>query len=182
MYYWYWVFSFPSFMAAVLTAVLQNHLAWVSTVMPAGTAPSRAFLDKHSSKTVSLNVLLLVVEIYCLNKGCLPWWWENCLIKHWCFNPNFFLYCRSSSLFLTYSSHASCGIHKEIFSTHLMQILYFLFIYSWICLLSHIHTIHSGLSWGKIILHVLHFNLLKLIQGWDCLGSLSEIHLSLLFW
>ena len=45
-------------MAAVLTAVLQNHLAWVSTVMPAGTAPSRAFLDKHSSKTVSLNVLL----------------------------------------------------------------------------------------------------------------------------
>ena len=59
-------------MAAVLTAVLQNHLAWVSTVMPAGTAPSRAFLDKHSSKTVSLNVLLLVVEIYCLNKGCLP--------------------------------------------------------------------------------------------------------------
>lgn len=74
--------SFPSFMAAVLTAVLQNHLAWVSTVMPAGTAPSRAFLDKHSSKTVSLNVLLLVVEIYCLNKGCLPWWWENCLIKH----------------------------------------------------------------------------------------------------
>ena len=65
--------SFPSFMAAVLTAVLQNHLAWVSTVMPAGTAPSRAFLDKHSSKTVSLNVLLLVVEIYCLNKGCLPY-------------------------------------------------------------------------------------------------------------
>ncbi|PFX15192.1 Folliculin-interacting protein 1 [Stylophora pistillata] len=42
------------FMAAILTAVLQNHLAWVSTVMPAGTAPSRAFLDKHSSKTLDL--------------------------------------------------------------------------------------------------------------------------------
>lgn len=43
-----------SFMAAVLTAVLQYHLAWVSTVMPAGTAPSRAYLDKHSSKTVRI--------------------------------------------------------------------------------------------------------------------------------
>lgn len=44
---------FYSFMASVLTAVLQYHLAWVSTVMPAGAAPSRAYLDKHSSKTVS---------------------------------------------------------------------------------------------------------------------------------
>lgn len=80
-------------MAAVLTAVLQNHLAWVSTVMPAGTAPSRAFLDKHSSKTVSLNVLLLVVEIYCLNKGCLPWWWENNLLSYQTlmFPPQFLL-------------------------------------------------------------------------------------------
>ena len=43
-----------SFMAAVLTGVLQYHLAWVSTVMPAGTAPSRAYLDKHSSKTVRI--------------------------------------------------------------------------------------------------------------------------------
>ncbi|KAL9961097.1 hypothetical protein ACROYT_G029979 [Oculina patagonica] len=42
------------FMAGVLTAVLQYHLAWVSTVMPAGTAPSRAYLDKHSSKTLDL--------------------------------------------------------------------------------------------------------------------------------
>ena len=46
-------FIFTSFMASVLTAVLQYHLAWVSTVMPAGAAPSRAYLDKHSSKTVS---------------------------------------------------------------------------------------------------------------------------------
>ena len=49
-------------MASVLTAVLQYHLAWVSTVMPAGAAPSRAYLDKHSSKTVSYflwNSLLL---------------------------------------------------------------------------------------------------------------------------
>lgn len=42
------------FMASVLSAVLQQHLTWVSTVMPAGTAPCRAFLDKHSSKTLDL--------------------------------------------------------------------------------------------------------------------------------
>lgn len=42
------------FITSVLSAVLQYHLAWVSTVMPAGAAPCRAFLDKHSSKTLDL--------------------------------------------------------------------------------------------------------------------------------
>ena len=56
---------FYSFMASVLTAVLQYHLAWVSTVMPAGAAPSRAYLDKHSSKTVSyFYEVLLFVTVY----------------------------------------------------------------------------------------------------------------------
>ncbi|XP_031574334.1 folliculin-interacting protein 1-like [Actinia tenebrosa] len=42
------------FLTAVLSAVLTHHLAWVPTVMPAGAAPSRAYLDKHSSKTLDL--------------------------------------------------------------------------------------------------------------------------------
>ena len=50
-------------MASVLTAVLQYHLAWVSTVMPAGAAPSRAYLDKHSSKTVSYFGLFCLLQL-----------------------------------------------------------------------------------------------------------------------
>ncbi|XP_048590389.1 folliculin-interacting protein 1 [Nematostella vectensis] len=42
------------FLASLLTAVLTHHLAWVPTVMPAGAAPSRTYLDKHSSKTLDL--------------------------------------------------------------------------------------------------------------------------------
>ena len=75
-------------MASVLTAVLQYHLAWVSTVMPAGAAPSRAYLDKHSSKTVSylsndsfiniahiqdrLSVFIEFLFFYCVSQHLFP--------------------------------------------------------------------------------------------------------------
>ncbi|KAJ8022606.1 Folliculin-interacting protein 1 [Holothuria leucospilota] len=42
------------FMARLLTAVLTHHLAWVPTVMPSGSTPSRAYLDKHSSSMLDL--------------------------------------------------------------------------------------------------------------------------------
>ena len=75
-------------MASVLTAVLQYHLAWVSTVMPAGAAPSRAYLDKHSSKTVSyfIWIVLFVTTVYLI----IYFHWDfktkysskECLYKH----------------------------------------------------------------------------------------------------
>jgi len=37
------------FLSTMLTAVLTHHLAWVPTVMPSGSAPKRAYLDKNSS-------------------------------------------------------------------------------------------------------------------------------------
>ncbi|XP_033644097.1 folliculin-interacting protein 2-like [Asterias rubens] len=42
------------FFSRLLTAVLMHHLAWVPTVMPAEAAPSRAYLDKHSSILLDL--------------------------------------------------------------------------------------------------------------------------------
>ncbi|XP_071508480.1 folliculin-interacting protein 2-like [Diadema antillarum] len=42
------------FMSRLLSGVLMHHLAWVSTVVPAGSAPCRAFLDKHSSTTLDM--------------------------------------------------------------------------------------------------------------------------------
>ncbi|KAL5019218.1 hypothetical protein ScPMuIL_004940 [Solemya velum] len=40
------------FFSSLITAVLTHHLAWVPTVTPAGGAPSRTYLDKHSAKWV----------------------------------------------------------------------------------------------------------------------------------
>ncbi|XP_077596506.1 folliculin-interacting protein 1 isoform X2 [Stigmatopora nigra] len=42
------------FLAALLTAVLTNHLAWVPTVMPNGQPPIKVFLEKHSSPCVDM--------------------------------------------------------------------------------------------------------------------------------
>ena len=86
-------------MASVLTAVLQYHLAWVSTVMPAGAAPSRAYLDKHSSKTVSYFFL----EFFCFNCVSLSTFlthpWEPCQANHhkpdlYSHNNNSFTQCK----------------------------------------------------------------------------------------
>ncbi|KAG8453876.1 hypothetical protein GDO86_000484 [Hymenochirus boettgeri] len=42
------------FFAALLTAVLTYHLAWVPTVMPNGHPPIKSFSEKHASQSVSL--------------------------------------------------------------------------------------------------------------------------------
>lgn len=43
-----------SFLPALLTAILTNHLAWVPTVMPNGQPPIKIFLEKHSSQSVDM--------------------------------------------------------------------------------------------------------------------------------
>ncbi|KAM6440865.1 folliculin-interacting protein 2 isoform 2-T2 [Liasis olivaceus] len=42
------------FLAALLTAVLTYHLAWVPTVMPVDHLPIRAFSEKHASSSVNM--------------------------------------------------------------------------------------------------------------------------------
>ncbi|XP_018086545.1 folliculin-interacting protein 2 isoform X3 [Xenopus laevis] len=42
------------FFAALLTAVLTYHLAWVPTVMPNGHPPIKSFSEKHTSQSVNL--------------------------------------------------------------------------------------------------------------------------------
>uniref|UniRef100_A0A803J9Y0 UDENN FNIP1/2-type domain-containing protein n=1 Tax=Xenopus tropicalis TaxID=8364 RepID=A0A803J9Y0_XENTR len=42
------------FFAALITAVLTYHLAWVPTVMPNGHPPIKSFSEKHTSQSVSL--------------------------------------------------------------------------------------------------------------------------------
>ncbi|KAJ6668724.1 hypothetical protein lerEdw1_012207 [Lerista edwardsae] len=42
------------FLAALLTAVLTYHLAWVPTVMPIDHLPVRAFSEKHASQSVNM--------------------------------------------------------------------------------------------------------------------------------
>uniref|UniRef100_A0A8D0B358 Folliculin interacting protein 2 n=1 Tax=Salvator merianae TaxID=96440 RepID=A0A8D0B358_SALMN len=42
------------FLAALLTAVLTYHLAWVPTVMPMDHLPIRAFSEKHASQSVNM--------------------------------------------------------------------------------------------------------------------------------
>lgn len=41
------------FFAALLTAVLTYHLAWVPTVMPVDHPPIRAFTEKRTSQSVN---------------------------------------------------------------------------------------------------------------------------------
>lgn len=41
------------FFAALLTAVLTYHLAWVPTVMPVDHPPIRAFAEKRTSQSVN---------------------------------------------------------------------------------------------------------------------------------
>lgn len=43
----------PRFFAALLTAVLTYHLAWVPTVMPVDHPPIKAFSDKRTSQSVN---------------------------------------------------------------------------------------------------------------------------------
>ncbi|XP_043917988.1 folliculin-interacting protein 2 isoform X2 [Protopterus annectens] len=42
------------FLAALLTAVLTYHLAWVPTVMPSDHPPVKSFSEKHASKSVDM--------------------------------------------------------------------------------------------------------------------------------
>lgn len=42
------------FLSILLTAVLTHHTSWVATVMASGSAAKRAYLDKHSSKTLDV--------------------------------------------------------------------------------------------------------------------------------
>lgn len=44
----------PRFFAALLTAVLTYHLAWVPTVMPVDHPPARGFSEKRASQSVSM--------------------------------------------------------------------------------------------------------------------------------
>eukprot|EP00794_Sanderia_malayensis_P011901 gene11901-13135_t len=46
--------SITNFLSSLLTAVLMNHLSWVPTVTPSGSSTMRAYLDKHSSKTLDI--------------------------------------------------------------------------------------------------------------------------------
>lgn len=43
----------PRFFAALLTAVLTYHLAWVPTVMPVDHPPIKAFSEKRTSQSVN---------------------------------------------------------------------------------------------------------------------------------
>lgn len=45
---------FPRFFAALLTAVLTYHLAWVPTVMPVDHPPIKAFSEKRTSQSVNM--------------------------------------------------------------------------------------------------------------------------------
>lgn len=45
---------FPRFFAALLTAVLTYHLAWVPTVMPVDHPPIKAFSEKRTSQFVNM--------------------------------------------------------------------------------------------------------------------------------
>lgn len=45
---------FPRFFAALLTAVLTYHLAWVPTVMPVDHLPIKAFSEKRTSQSVNM--------------------------------------------------------------------------------------------------------------------------------
>ena len=50
-----YVFShFSRFFAALLTAVLTYHLAWVPTVMPVDHPPIKAFSEKRTSQLVNM--------------------------------------------------------------------------------------------------------------------------------
>ena len=42
-----------SFLSSLLTAVMTYHVAWVTTVTPSSDVARRAYLDKHSSESVS---------------------------------------------------------------------------------------------------------------------------------
>lgn len=48
------IFFFPRFFAALLTAVLTYHLAWVPTVMPVDHPPIKAFSEKRTSQSVNM--------------------------------------------------------------------------------------------------------------------------------
>lgn len=47
-------FCSPRFFAALLTAVLTYHLAWVPTVMPVDHPPIKAFSEKRTSQSVNM--------------------------------------------------------------------------------------------------------------------------------
>ena len=131
-YYFHFIFSF---MSRLMTGVLMHHLAWVPTVMPAGATPSRAFLDKHSSTTVST---VLTSQKWIQSTKRL----EVIILKLISLMISFQLL-----LFLVPFNRAVCSKEESKLERDINICL--LFVCSWTSQPSVIPTIHFGHSQGK---------------------------------